>query len=247
MVTRKWNIAKDKSSVNYRAGNEITYSTNIFKDSLCDYNDAFMLVRGNNVVGRNLATEIAFKGCAPFIKCITKIDGATIENAEDLDLVVMPMRNLLEYSSNYSDTTGSLWLHSKDKKTNFNANIFSSITFKSFEYKTGLRENTIADEVNGFLGNATITVPLKYLSNFWRPLEMPLINCKVELNHDRTNHCVLYDNADSDPNIIFTIKVPKLYFPIATSSAKYNQKLLKLPGKEFERSLHWNEYKTKSE
>ena len=96
MVTRKWNIVKDKSSVNYRVGNEIIYSTNIFKDSICDYNDAFMLVRGNNVVVRNLATEIAFKDCAPFIKCITKIDGATIENAEDLDLVVMPMCNLLE-------------------------------------------------------------------------------------------------------------------------------------------------------
>ena len=67
-------------------------------------------------------TQLAFKNCAPFIKCITKIDGTIMDDAEDLDMVI-PMHNLSEYSSSYYDTTGSLWFYSKDKATNFNVNI----------------------------------------------------------------------------------------------------------------------------
>ena len=88
--------------------NEIIDSTEVLKSNIYDYNDAYILVRGDiTIIGRNLATEVAFKNCAPFIKCITKNDGTTIDDAKDLDLV-MPMYNLLEYSSRYSDTTGSL-------------------------------------------------------------------------------------------------------------------------------------------
>ena len=83
------------------------------------------------------------------------------------------MNNLIEYSSNYPETTGSLWLHSKDEANNDN--------FKSFKYKAKLLGNTAADGANGILRNAAIAIPLKYLSCFWRSLEMPLINCKVEL------------------------------------------------------------------
>ena len=97
----------------------------------------------------------------------------------------MPMYNLMiEYSSNYSETTGSLLFHSKDEATDFNNNIASTDNFKSFKYKAKLLWNTEAqadNAVNGILKNATIAVPLKYLNNFWRLLEMPLINCKVEL------------------------------------------------------------------
>ena len=75
----------------------------MLKPNLCDYNNAYMFV-----------TQVTFKGCAPFIKCITKIDGPTIADAEDLDLVML-MYNRWEYGSNYSDTTGSLYLYSKDK------------------------------------------------------------------------------------------------------------------------------------
>ena len=77
----------------------------------------------------------------------------------------MLMYNLIEYSSSYSDTTDSLWFHSKDEATNFNTDI----------------ANTVADGNGSILRNATIAVPLKYLSNFWRILEMLLINCKVVL------------------------------------------------------------------
>ena len=94
--------------------------------------------------------------------------------------VVMSMYNLIEYSSNYSETTRNLWFYSKDEATNFNADVANDNNFKSFKYKAKLLENTEADGVNGILNSATIAVLLKYLSNFWRSLEMPLINCKVE-------------------------------------------------------------------
>ena len=59
----------------------------MLKSNLCDYNDAYILVRGDiTIIGRNILIEVAFKNCALFIKFITKIDGTTIDNAEDLDL-----------------------------------------------------------------------------------------------------------------------------------------------------------------
>ena len=95
-------------------------------------------------------------------------------------------------------------------------------------------------------------MPLKFLSNFWRSYEMPLINCKVELKLKWSNYCVLSaacnDNVNgSDDNIIFTIKDTKLYVAVVTLSATDNQKLAKLLSKGFERSVYYNEYKTKSE
>ena len=100
-------------------------------------------------------------------------------DAWDLDLV-MPKYSLIEYSSNCSETTGSSWFYSKDKVADFNNNIANTNDFKSFKYKAKLLGNTVAlptpDNANGILINATIVVPLKYLSNFWRSLEMPLIN-----------------------------------------------------------------------
>ena len=98
------------------------------------------------------------------------------------------MYSLLESSSNYSDT-GSLWFCSKDEAANFNADIASNNNSKSSKYKTRLIGNTVADGTNGTLRNATIVVPLKHLINFWRSLEMPLINCKVESELKSTNHC----------------------------------------------------------
>ena len=125
------------------------------------------------------------------------------------------MHNLIEYSSNYSETTGSLWFYSKDEATSFNNNLEYTDNFKSFEYKTKLLGNTIAqpvpNEPNGILKNARIAVSLKFLSNFRRSLEMPLINCKIASKLKWAKYSVLYaagnDNRNADPNnIIFTIK-----------------------------------------
>ena len=129
----------------------------------------------------------------------------------------MTVHNLMEYSSNYSETMESLWFYSKDEAANINNNIANANNFKSFKYKAKLLGNTFAqpapNATNGILKNATIAVPLKYLSNFWRSLEMPLINCQVEIKLRWTKHCVLSvagtDNANGnndDNNIIFAIK-----------------------------------------
>ena len=103
-VTVKWNTVNGNSKANDNAANEIIYNTEVLKSNLCDYNDAYILVKGDVTVTAVPAIQVSFKNCAPFTKCITKIDGTTIDDAEDLDLV-MPMYNLIEYSSNYSERT----------------------------------------------------------------------------------------------------------------------------------------------
>ena len=168
-VTRKWSIVNDQSNANYGVGNEVIYKAEVLKCNLCDYRDAYILVRGDiNILGDN-GTQLVFKNCAPFIKCITKIDGTTIDDAEHSDLV-MPMYSLLEYISYYSEATGSLWFYSKDEATNCNANIGNDVTFEYFIYKTKLVGEANAkfapSNNNRTLKNGTIAVPLKCLSTF---------------------------------------------------------------------------------
>ena len=88
IVTTKRSIVNDNSKSNYDARNEITYNTEILKSNLCDYNNAYNLVRGDITVVAAPATQVGFKNCAPITKCITKIDETTIDDAEDLDLVM---------------------------------------------------------------------------------------------------------------------------------------------------------------
>ena len=152
-----------------------------------------------------------------------------------------------------------MWFHSKDKVSNFNNNIVNTDTFRSFKYKAKLLGNTVAQPnpnyANGILKNATISVPLKYLSNFWRLLEILLINCKVKLKLKWTKYCVFsaggtendVNDNDNANNIIFIIKDAKLYVPFVTKSARDDRKLPKLLSKGFERSIYWNANKTKSE
>ena len=96
-VTRNWNIVNDFSDVNYSVGHETIYSSKVLKSHLCDYNYAYNLVKDEITIMGHVKTQIALKNCAPFIKCITKIDGTTID---DLYLA-MSMYNLLEYRSYY--------------------------------------------------------------------------------------------------------------------------------------------------
>ena len=101
-MTRKWNIVSGQLNVNYDVGNEISYNTEVLKPNLCDYNNAYILVRSDITVIVAPAKQVSFKTCAPFNKCITKINGATTYGAEDLDMF-MPIYNLIDYSSNYSE------------------------------------------------------------------------------------------------------------------------------------------------
>ena len=93
------------------------YNIEVLKCNLCDYNDAYVSVRGDITIVGQQVTQLPFENCASFTKCITKIDRTTTHNAEDLDLG-MPMCNLIEYSSNYSEATGSLWFYSSLRLSN---------------------------------------------------------------------------------------------------------------------------------
>ena len=110
-VKRKWNTVTDQSNANYTVVNEIIYTTEVLKSNPCCYSDAYILVRGNITIrGLNNVTKVVFKKCLalrPLCKCITKNDGTMTDDAEHLDLVML-MYNSLEYSSDCSDTTGSL-------------------------------------------------------------------------------------------------------------------------------------------
>ena len=110
----------------------------------------------------------------------------------------------------------------------------------SFKYKSNLIGDTDADGANRKKENVKIAVPLKYLSNFWRSLEMPLINCKVELSLKWYGECILSNSGDA---ATFTITDEKLYIPIVTLKTEDNTKLSKLSNKGFKRPIYWNEYK----
>ena len=189
-VTKKWIEVYDQSGGNYNVNKEIRIKTSMLRSDLCDYSDAYIVVKGDiTLEGDNDANKrnknLAFKNNAPFINCISKINGVKIDNAEDLD-IVMPMYNLLEYSKNYRKTKGSLWNYYRDEPTN-------PISFdsESFKYKTSILGKTQED--NDSLTNAKVVIPIKHLSNFWTSLDIPLINCEVELILTWCKSCVLAD------------------------------------------------------
>ena len=136
------------------------------------------------------------------------------------------MYNLIEYSDNYSKTSGSLWQYCKEiPAINNNGAIVDfngANATDSFNFKTKITGQTNNDGII----NVEIMVPLKYLSNFWRTLEMPLINCEVELILTWSAGCVIIytDVANQFPT--FTITETKLYVPVVTLSTQGNAKLL---------------------
>ena len=151
----------------------------------------------NNAFGKK---KLILKNNAPFINWITKINGIKIDNKEDLD-VVTPMYNLLEYSKNYKKTTGSLWNYYRDEPNSStdNDNLTHSIlNSKSFDYKA----NFISSVTNNNLtkNGVKIVIPLKHLSNFWKNLNIPLINCEVKLILTWFKNCVLIDKLTRDAN-----------------------------------------------
>ena len=146
------------------------------------------------------------------------------------------MYNLIEYCDNYSDSSGSLWGFKRDEIAN-NANVTNDDNASSFKYKASLITNT---EANGTKKGVKIAVPLKYLSNFWRSSEMPLINCKVGFLLGWYEECILSNAGNA---ATFTITDAKLYVPIVTLKAEDNTKLSKLLSKGFKRPIYWNEYK----
>ena len=141
----------------------------------------------------------------PFTKCISRINNTEIDNAKDID-IVMPMYNLIEYSDNYSKTSGSLWQYYKDEP---NDNIADPESFKS---KVKIMGKIPTDRNTK---NVEINVPLKYLSNSWRTLEMPLNNCEVNLILTWSGDCVITNSTGAGK---FVITETKHYVSVVTLS-----------------------------
>ena len=160
----------------------------MLRSDFCDYNDSYIVVKGTISVTRSnnnaYDKKLAFKNNAPFNSCITKINNTLIDNAEDLD-IVMPMYNLIQYSKKYRKTTRSLWNYYRDEpNSGFDGEGNNIINYsindsKSFNYKTSITGKLEGDNVEK--DDVKFVVSLKHLSNIWRTLDMPLINCEVSL------------------------------------------------------------------
>ena len=120
--TKNWVEINDDVRGAYSPNIQIRFKTAMLRSSLCDCSDAYILVKGNisvnntaaaGAAANNINKKVIFKNCAPFTNCISKINNTQIDNAEYID-IVMPMYNLIEYSNNYSKTSGSLWQYCKE-------------------------------------------------------------------------------------------------------------------------------------
>ena len=212
----------------------------MLKSSLCDYSDAYILVKGTLTItgiGADAAARqaderdkgVPFKNCAPFTNCISEINNTQVDNAKDID-IVMPMYNLIEYSDNYAKTTGSLWQYFRDEPNDILRNS------KSFKSKIKITEKTLNDDNEK---DVEIMVPLKYLT-----LEMALINCEVNLILAWSSTCVI---TNSNGVGTFEITDTKLYVPVVTLSTQENTKLLQQLKSGFKRVISWNKYLSKPE
>ena len=172
----------------------------------------------------------------------------------------MSMYNLLEYSKNYRKTTVSLQNYYRDEP---NSGIINGITYsimssKSFDYKANFMEDGVTHN-NLTKNDGKIVVPLKYLSNFWRSLNIPLINCEKELILTWFKNCVLISKATKEANYganpvvrkiddpekaIFQITDKNLYVSVVTWSRENDIKLLEQLKSGFKRTIKWNKYRS---
>ena len=120
--TRYWVEINNEARGTYPPNKQIKFKTSMLRSSLCDYSDAYILAKGNTTVNNTAAAGAAanntnkiviLKSCAPFTNSISKINNTHIDNAKYIDIVVL-MYNLIEYSDNYSKTSGSLWQYYRD-------------------------------------------------------------------------------------------------------------------------------------
>ena len=123
-----WYVIDSESKGVYSHENPINFLASSLESSLCDYSDAYVLVTGNiTVTGGDANTKVAFKNCAPFKDCRTEINDTFVDYADFIN-ITMPMYNLIEYSDNYSDTSGSLWQFKRDEQPINNNGAFTDLT-----------------------------------------------------------------------------------------------------------------------
>ena len=231
-ATKRWQI--NNGYGNGEDGTTIKFETKVTKPNLCDYSDAHILVIGN-IQNKPANSVVAFKNCAPFRTCDVTSNDEHVEKAEDLD-IVMPMYNLLEYSDNYQDSTGSLYQFKRDEPPDDNADVANNTS--SLVYKSKLISGTDDKNVN----NVKLVVPLKYVSSFFRSLEMPLVNCKIDLELTWHKDCIISSmDAAAGQVVSFLITNTKLYVPIVTLSTNLTKQL----NEGFKRTIYWNQYVSK--
>ena len=184
----------------YDENKSIRFKTPMLRSNLCDYSDAYILINGTITVtapGANNGVNnmrdkknrsLILKNNAPFVSCITRINGELIEDPDDLD-IVMPMYNLLEYSKNYRKTIGLLYNYYRHELTNDDNDNFANINVvnsEAFKYKNKITGNTynVNAGADGYDVNKNgtrkveLAIPLKYLGNFWRALNIPFLVVK---------------------------------------------------------------------
>ena len=275
-VTREY-VRVNSLSNTYNENKSIRFKTPTSRSDLCDYSDAYILVKGTITVtapgankdANNIRDKrnrpVILKNNAPFVSCITRINGELIEDADDLD-IVMSMYNLLEYSKNYRKSIGSLYNYSRDELSddaddnNFdNIKVVNSNTFK---YKNKIIGNTYnvnagadgSDVNKNGTQEVELAIPLKYLGNFWRALNIPLISYEVSLELKWNKNCVITSleqrdigggNRDNAPTgATLSITDCKLYVPAVTVSKDDEIKLLTNLKSGFKREIIWNKYRS---
>ena len=254
----------------------IRFKTPMLRSDLCDYADAYILVNGtitvtaaacaNNIRDKK-NRKLILKNNSALVSCITIINGELIEDTDDLD-IVMSMYNLLEYSKNYRKTIGSLYNYYRDELINDNNNNFANrniVNSNAFKYKNKIIGNTynVDAAAAGYDANKNgtqeveIAIPLKYLGNFWRALNIPLISCEASLELKWNKNCVITSlkerQVDGGPPVVrdaaptgasLAINDCKLYIPVVTLSKGDEIKLLTNLKSGFTRKIIWNKYRS---
>ena len=275
-VTREY-VRVNSLSNTYNENKSIRFKTLMLRSNLCDYSDAYILVKdtitvtapGANNGAINIRDKknrpLILKNNAPFVSCIARINGELIEDADDLDIVIS-MYNLLEYSKNYRKTIGSLYNYYKDELSddaddnNFdNIKLVDSNIFKYENKTTGNTYNVDAgaqghDVNKNGTQEVELAIPLKFLGNFWRALNIPLITCEVSLELKLDKNCVITSleqrdigggNRDNDPTgPTLSITDCKLYVPAVTLSKDDEIKLLTNLKSGFKREIIGNKYRS---
>ena len=274
-VTREY-VRVNSLSNTYNENKSIRFKTPMLRSNLCDYSDAYILVKGTITVtapgANNGANNIRdkrnrpliLKNNAPFVSCITRINGELIEDADDLD-IVMSMYNLLEYSKNYRKTIGSLYNYYRDELSDDaddkNFDNIKAVNSNTFKYKNKIIGNTynVDASAQGYDVNKNgtqeveLAIPLKYLGNFWRALNIPLISCEVSLELKWDKNCVTSleqrdigrGNRDNAPTgATLAINDCKLYVPAVTLSKDDEIKLLTNLKSGFKREIIWNKHRS---
>ena len=240
-ATKKWYIINDENNTNYGVNKDtgednpdtIKCDTRVLKPNLCDYAEAYILIDGTiRAAAADPNTRLALKNCAPFTKCNLEINDEHVDTAENSDITV-PMYNLIQYSDNYQDSSATLYQYKRDEPPEDGAVADLTANNSSyFKYKVSLLGNPVFPN-NIARINMKVVVPLKYLSNFFKSLEMSLINCKIKLNLTWKKECVL---STDNGNTVFIINDTKLYIQMQIQMQQ---------NKGFQRSIYWNEHKTK--